>query len=376
MITVLENKLQDELNANPYSTFKILHHYDKIKKLRKGEHPSPISVRLVLSDLCNQNCHFCTFRMEGSFTNKLFGEPNKKGIFTLNPSRFLSKEKSLEIIKDCSEMGVKSIEFTGGGEPTVHPDHVEIFSAVLDGDMDFGLITNGVLFKEGFEDIILKSTWCRFSLDAGNAKTYSKIRETPESTFDKVLENIRRLTEKKKQINSETTLGLSFIVTDENYSEIYDAAKISSELGVDYFRIGYYRTDEGFTAGDFEKSKNLIENATKDFTRKDFTIIDRYTTSSKNMDGPPDYKFCGYQQVSTWIAADYNVYRCCVTSYDKHGLVGSLKNQSFKELWNSEEKRKKFDDFNAKSCVQCIYNDKNRAINFLIEKEPEHKNFI
>jgi MoaA/NifB/PqqE/SkfB family radical SAM enzyme len=242
--------------------------------------------------------------------------------------------------------------------------------------MEFGLITNGMLFKNGFDDAVLKSTWCRFSLDAGNAKTYSKVREVPEAAFDKVLKNIKKLAKKRKKTGSSTTLGVSFIVTDENYAEIYEAARIVSELGVDYFRIGYFRTDEGFTAGDFEKSKELINDAKKDFSRDDFAVIDRYTTSSKNMDGPPDYKFCGYQHVSTWIAADYNVYRCCVTSYDKHGLIGSLKDQSFKELWQSEEKKKRFDNFNATSCVQCIYNDKNNAINFIVGKEPEHKNFI
>lgn len=368
--------MKEELTKNPYSAFKILHHHDRIQKLKSGEHINPISVRLVLSDLCNHNCYFCTFRMENSFTNKMFGGTDSKGKFTLNPARFLSKEKSLEIVKDCADMGVKSIEFTGGGEPTVHPDHVEIFNEVLKNGMEFGLITNGMLFKNGFDDAVLKSTWCRFSLDAGNAKTYSKVREVPEAAFDKVLKNIEELAKKRKKTGSSTTLGVSFIVTDENYPEIYEAARIVSKLGVDYFRVGYFRTDEGFTAGDFEKSKELINDAKKDFSRDDFAVIDRYTTSSKNMDGPPDYKFCGYQHVSTWIAADYNVYRCCVTSYDKHGLIGSLKDQSFKELWQSEEKKKRFDNFKATSCVQCIYNDKNNAINFIVGKEPEHKNFI
>jgi MoaA/NifB/PqqE/SkfB family radical SAM enzyme len=273
-------------------------------------------------------------------------------------------------------MGVKSIEFTGGGEPTVHPDHIEIFNSVLDSGMDLGLITNGVILKKGFEDVILKGTWCRFSLDAGNSKTYSRIREVPEMMFKKVLNNIKDLVKKKKEINSATTLGISFIVTDQNYNEVYDAAKIASDIGANYFRIGYYRTDEGFVAGDYNKAKALIEKAKSDLSREDFGVIDRYTTSSKNMDGPPDYDFCGYQHVSTWIAADYNVYRCCVTSYDDHGLVGSLKGQSFRELWESESKKERFDSFSARSCTQCIYNDKNRAINFLLHDSPENVNFI
>ena len=64
--------MEEKIKENPYSALKIYHHYDRIEKLRKKEHPAPISIRLVLSDLCNHNCHFCTFRMENSFTNKIY----------------------------------------------------------------------------------------------------------------------------------------------------------------------------------------------------------------------------------------------------------------------------------------------------------------
>ena len=360
-----------------YTDLKILHHSVRVEQLKKGEQPYPISLRLVLSDLCNHNCHFCTFRMANSFTNKKFGEfDSKKGVMNFNPKRFLSLDKSLEIIADCKKMNIKSIEFTGGGEPTVHPNHIEIFNKVHESGIDMGLITNGALFRKGFTDAVLKSAWCRFSLDAGNAKTYSKIREVPEKVFDKVLKNIAGLVLKRKSIKSKTTLGVSFIVTDQNYSEVYDAAKIISALGVDYFRIGYYRTDEGFAAGDYDQTCKMIGNAIKDLSRDDFKIIDRYSEASSNIDGAPDYDFCAYQHVSTWISADYNVYRCCVTSYDDHGLIGSIKDQSFKTLWDSAEKRKKMDCFNARSCEQCIYNKKNKVLNYIIGSKPSHINFM
>lgn len=360
-----------------YTDLKILHHEKTIKKLRNGEQPYPISLRLVLSDLCNHNCHFCTFRMENSFTNKNFGEiDQKKGTMNYNPRRFLSLEKSLEIIEDCKKMNIKSIEFTGGGEPTVHPNHVEIFNKVHELGIDAGLITNGALFRKGFVDSVLKFSWCRFSLDAGNAKTYAKIREIPESTFDKVLKNISKLVSKRKAVNSNTTIGISFVVTEQNYLEVYDAAKIASDLGVHYFRVAYYRTDEGFVSGDYDKVCIDIGRAMHDFNRAEFKVIDRFSEASLNIDSTPDYSFCAYQNVSTWISADYNVYRCCVTSYDDHGLLGSIKNQSFKDLWDSDDKKQKISCFDAKSCKQCIYNNKNKVLNYIIDKKASHINFM
>ena len=139
------------------------------------------------------------------------------------------------------------------------------FEKVIENGIDLGLISNGALMKKGFADIILKAAWCRFSIDAGNKKTYSKIREVPEKIFDKVLKNIKELTDKKKRENSNVVIGTSFIVTDQNYLEVYRCAKLMNALGVNYFRIGYYRTDTGFAAGDYnvvmkqiKKAQNLI----------------------------------------------------------------------------------------------------------------------
>tara|TARA_R110000824_G_scaffold139366_7_gene304416 strand:- start:3783 stop:4727 length:945 start_codon:yes stop_codon:yes gene_type:complete len=314
--------------------------------------------------------------MENSVTNKLFSGLDKKGNVTYNPARFLDKEKSLEVISDAAAMGVRSIEFTGGGEPTVHPDHIEIFQSVVKNNMDLGLITNGVISRPGFEDVMMNSSWVRFSLDAGEKDSYSMVRQVPKSTFNSVLKNIESLVKKKNSEKSNIIVGVSFIVTDQNYLEVHKAAKIASNLGVDYFRVGYYRTDDGFTAGDFEKTEELIQRSISDFARDDFSVLNRYSESSKNIDGRPDYKFCAYQHVNTWIAADYNVYRCCVTSYDKHGLIGSIRDQSFKELWLSEEKKRNFSEFDARTCVQCIYNEKNKILNYALDDDPAHKNFI
>tara|TARA_B100002019_G_C21203858_1_gene565574 strand:- start:72 stop:1166 length:1095 start_codon:yes stop_codon:yes gene_type:complete len=364
------------MSENSYSSIKIIHHNDRLEQLRLGNHPAPVAIRMVLSDLCNQNCHFCTFRMENSITNKLFSGLNKQGEVTYNPSRFLDKDKCLEVIKDSSVMGVKSVEFTGGGEPTVHPNHIEIFQSVLENNLDLGLITNGVIARPGFDEVMMRSSWIRYSLDAGEKKSYAAVRQVPEATFNSVLKNIESLVKNRDNQKSNLTIGISFIVTDQNYMEVYKAARIASDLGADYFRVGYYRTDEGFTAGDFSKTEELIQKSVSDFSRDGFSVLNRYSESSKNIDGRPDYDFCAYQHVNTWIAADYNVYRCCVTSYDKHGLIGSIKDQSFKNLWESDQKKKKFDKFNARTCVQCIYNEKNKVLNYALNKNPDHKNFI
>lgn len=78
-----------------------------------------------------------------------------------------------------------------------------------------------------------------------------------------------------------------------------------------------------------------------------------------------------------------NVYRCCVYSYNKKGLLGSLKDKTFRKLWEEESLQKDLQNFNATSCVRCMFNDKNKSIqsSLLSEKRvdnnlPNHINFI
>ena len=45
--------------TNEYSTLKAAYHIEKISRLRDGLQIVPSHVQLIISDLCNQNCHFC-----------------------------------------------------------------------------------------------------------------------------------------------------------------------------------------------------------------------------------------------------------------------------------------------------------------------------
>jgi Fe-coproporphyrin III synthase len=93
-----------------YSQLKPAWHPQALEVLRQGGTPRPIHVQLILSDLCNQDCHFCAYRMSAGLSNELFGTAE-----THNPNRKIPTPKALEIVEDCAELGVKAIQFTGGG---------------------------------------------------------------------------------------------------------------------------------------------------------------------------------------------------------------------------------------------------------------------
>lgn len=367
--------------SNPYNPHKIVHHQDKIEEIKDGKQPIPLQVQLIISDLCNHNCSFCAYRMENYTSNQMFGTKDAiTGIINNNPNRMISYEKCLEILNDCKDMGVKAIQFTGGGEPTVHPKHKELFQKTIDLNLDLALVTNGTRMLDGVPEILAKGTWVRFSIDAATKETYSLIREVSINYFDKAIENIQKVVAaKNNNPDSKLIIGIGFVVTKENYKEIYDGVELFSKLGVDNVRISAV-----FTPDDFEYhreiypvARELSVKAKQDFTNKNFTVFNLFGDRVQDLiDEKPEYEYCGYMHLNTYIGGDQNVYTCCNNAYNLTGLMGSIKTQSFKDFWMSSEKVKKYGEFKASSCARCMFNNKNRFINYMLEKDALHKNFI
>jgi len=366
---------------NAYSPWKIAHHPDKIDQLRKKEQPVPLQVQITLSDLCNQNCSFCAYRMENYTTNQLFGEKDKiTGLINNNPNRMIPYDKCIEILNDCKDMGVKALQYTGGGEPTVHPKHKEIFQHTLDLGLDLSLITNGVLMRPGMPEILSQGSWVRFSLDAAKKESYSSIREVSEDYFEKVLKHIKQVVDaRNKNKESNLVIGIGFVVTQDNYKEIREAGEIAKDLGVDNIRISAI-----FTPKDFEYHKNIYPRAKEesaklksDLETEKFKVFNLFGDRIEDLiQQKPDYNFCGFMHLNTWIGGDLNIYTCCNNAYNEIGKMGSIKKMSFKEFWNSKEKKEKYKKFNAKGCERCMFNNKNRFIEYLIEDNPTHINYI
>jgi hypothetical protein len=80
--------------------------------------------------------------------------------------------------------------------------------------------------------------------------------------------------------------------------------------------------------------------------------------------------------LNTYIGGDLTVYTCCNNAYNDHGDMGSIKDQRFLDYWLSESKKVKYKKFKASSCERCMFNNKNKFINYMIEDNPIHVNYI
>lgn len=341
-----------------YSQTKAAWHLDRIEALRAGRVPAPVHVQLVLSDLCNHNCSFCAYRRGDGLSSELFADETGN----TNPNRRIGTGKALEIVDDCATLGVKAIQFTGGGEPTVHRDHLHVFAAAQQHGIKTALVTNGI--KLATHPANLGHTWVRVSIDAGTEATYCSVREVSASHWAKVWEN---LAEFAKAYTGVLTVG--FVVTNENFREIRECARMARAAGASGMRVGAVFTEKGMGFyDDVQRVRQWIADAVKEHGDFITNLFDRRVGDLEH--GSPDDPFCGYQYLTTYIGADLNVYRCCNTSYTKAGTIGSLKDGvRFRDLALAPK------PFDARGCHYCQFLGINKSIAALVT-QPAHAEFV
>jgi MoaA/NifB/PqqE/SkfB family radical SAM enzyme len=379
-----------------YSPLKIIRHLPTITAVREHRPAAPVHVQLILSDLCNHQCSFCAYRDPTYSSSQLFYETDSKTVGlrrdpqhperNYNPNRMIPQERALEIIRDCVDLGVKGIQFTGGGEPTVHPDFLEILKYAQTHSLATALVTNGTVIGRRFVRntearlAFEKLSWSRVSIDAGTPETYAAVRGVPPSFFTDAWTAVSTLRRASDAAGHKPVVGVGYVVTDKNWQEVRQAAKLARDAGAHNLRISaqFSTQDERLFEEFHRECAELCTAVEIEESTTGFRVYNRFSARLDDLrQKRPQYSRCGYQFVTTYIGADLNVYRCCVTAYNQAGWLGSLKKQSFKCLWTSSARMKGMYDFNARQCDRCQFNGINQTLEYAFRhEEPLHSEFV
>lgn len=353
------------MSREEYSPYKIIHHPDKLRMLKNGLQTVPLQAHMVVSNSCNQRCSFCAYRMKDFLSNESFVEKD-----------MLSSEKVYECLENFKTMGIKAVQYTGGGEPLVHPDHLDFFKKTLDLNLDLALVTNGMALRKDTCDVLGDASWTRVSVDSARPDTYGFIRNVKKLRFHQVLGNISNLVKYRRK----STIGVGFVVEKENYLEIFEAAKLFKELGVDNFRISGAFTPMGYNYFDSFKDKAIeLSKKAEELSDSNFTVFNLFGDRLRDtFEGKQEYSYCPIKDLQVYVGADYNIYTCCTLAYNKRGLIGSIKDQSFMDVWTSQDKIDMYNRHDPKTMCghPCIYRGKNNFINYCIKQDAKHVNFI
>lgn len=388
-------------SSGAYAPDKALAFPERLEALKRGEQPYPVHLHLIISDLCDLDCPLCPYRLADYPSSQMFGQAKSDGTFAHNPKRMLERDLILSVLDDCKAMGTQAIEFTGGGEPTIHPNAPEALAYAQSIGLDTALITNG-LHLDRMDDAAVRTQWLRISIDAATPETYAKVRPAysgpdrkrteagrlrSHENFARAWAAARRAVELKRKLGTNCLIGVGFVGQPDNWHEIKQFVRRAKEAGVDNVRIsGAFTAQYAALHTKYRSDAEQLEReAIAEFSTAAFKVHGRFGEKMADLSSRPDYSDCWYQHLTTYLGGDGNLYRCCVTSYNRQGLIGNIREAGgFKALWESDAKRLRMTGFDARSCRTCQFNDRNRAIDAAI-KAPElptapadlvHKTFV
>jgi len=342
---------------------KLIYHPERVSEwLRKGD-CYPIYVEIGPTNRCNHRCIFCAL----DWIEKKYQDINPD---VLNRAFY-----------DMAACGVKSVMFAGEGEPFLHPDICEFVINAKTAGLDVSIATNGVLFTEDkIKQCLPHLSWVRYSLDAGTADTHNRIHRGGKNDFDKIVENIRKAVEIKKQNGYPGVIGVQLLIIPENFDEIIPFIKIMKEINVDNVQLKPYSQhplSKNRYSVDVTRMDQLAEEI-KGYNDDSFQVIFRQKSAHRVVEEKP-YTKCYGLPFYALIDADGNIIPCNLYHTRTEFSYGNLCHETFSEIWQSKKRQDvllKLKEMGIETCRKgCRLDPANRYLNELKNPNP-HVNFI
>ncbi|WP_440653524.1 radical SAM protein [Candidatus Pelagibacter sp. HIMB1542] len=355
------------------------------KDLVEGENKAPFVIELDPTTVCDLACPGC---ISGDLLNQK------------NPlDRGFSKDKIKEITDDIIKSGVSAVILIGGGEPLAHPTTIELIKRLGENDVQIGLTTNGTLMGRYIDIIAKYVSWTRVSMDVATDEMFKNLRptKTGKSKFNLVVENMKKLANKKRGI-----LGYSFllrtmadglienpagsnigVIEHTNVYEIYDAAKLSKEIGCDYFELKpsyddfhqivmHSEKDIQIAKTQLEMSRNLED---QNFRVLESVMLRSALKREKVGEQEKKYKKCQSANLRTLITPS-GCYVCPYFRGENSKKIGDLRFETLSEMWNGKLRKRVMDKLNPSidcSNLHCIRHETNQEVDFIIDQFKHKK---
>jgi radical SAM protein with 4Fe4S-binding SPASM domain len=268
----------------------------------------PVSISFEPTTSCNLRCPEC---------------PSGLRAFT-RPTGMLKKNFFRETI-DQLHKELTYLVFYFQGEPYLNPDFLEMVQYASSRKIYTATSTNAHYLNDSAARRTVESGLDRLiiSIDGTTQETYKQYRVG--GNLSKVLEGAANIVKWKRELKSKTPFVVfQFLVVRHNEHQIEDVKRLAKETGVDDV---WLKTAQVY---DYEKDPNQL-----------IPTIGKYSRYKQDKNGQTVFKgnnanHCWrlwHDPVITW---DGTVVPCCFDKDAQHKL-GSLREQSFKELWKSKD---------------------------------------
>ena len=283
-----------------------------------------------------------------------------------------SRDKTLDwdclqrVVCDLQALGTKSVQLTGGGEPTLYPHFKELLDIIA--PTRIGLFTNGVDLNNSVMTITDLVDWLRISLDASNPEMYKQIKGV--DNFDRALNSLDALLAARGE-KKRPRIGVAYIITTESVSGISEVVDVLSKKNIDYLQVRNV-IQKGMVFS--EEYQRFIDREIEVARCKEAKFPIFYTKHESGINiadnNNQELQFCDVLDYLAVIGADGEVYGCCHMDYRKDASYGSIYEHSFEEIWRNKRRVQ----INNEMCWNCRFTKINQVLKGL--KSIEDPDFI
>lgn len=332
-------------------TSKLMFHLDRLVDIQTGGKPAPVNVEIDLSNRCQMGCPFCHFAHVHS-KGKL---AHRK---THDTGDLMDKALALSILDQLKAAGVRSVTWSGGGEPTLHPNIAEIVTHAHELGLDQGIYTNGLRMDQ------------------------TKVREEFRGQLPNSLTGLAPLLKRTMRwvylshgphglaellaSEGDAVIGVGMMVDSSNVIDIYANASKASKA--DYFHI------RPIVGGQLRKDDiDLIDAYVRAAQAKGINVIyDRSRFEMYRQWQGHGYPTCYWTQVQSVITPDGRVWACCNRRGYEDSCLGDLTGQPWDAVWANSHAWQVNSDCRA----MCRGHIPNLTLSAIFEQQNDHKNFV
>lgn len=306
--------MSDKESQYTSTGIKLLHHPEVIRLVKKRI-AAPISLQISPTSICNLRCTFCS-------------NMNRDKNIELNPvdlKLLLTRMKSI---------GLKTVEWTGGGDPTLYPYINDLIEFVHKIGLKQGFITNGLAIDKVNRDNLDRLYWLRISM---NCLDYVESIEIPKI---------------------KGTLGFSYVMNTETTPKIIERLKAYSSSA----EPKYVRIVPNCQATDDEQKRNniLLSEMVADWGEPFFY-------QAKNFDKP---KNCWWGYYKPYLAQDGWVFPCSSVILNNDADYKFHENYRWCRMENLLKMYSEYMiPFNPERCNHCVFRNQNEMVESLLNPD-------
>lgn len=337
-VNISGSGLQGEQGSQFNPQLKVFQHPDRVAEfLKKGYTSAPVSIEISPANYCNAQCNWCFYAET----------QDKSGI---------EQGLMLRTIDELAEMGVQSINWTGGGEPTLHPNFREFVERSYEKKVLQGIFTNALKYMRADPK---KFEWIRVSI-------VPKPDVIP-------YENIERYAREAKEVGVCYSLEARDLTRLKNGETLEDIVKHLRDTGVTYLQLRPVLP----VGGGVEHHPIEPPEEMKKYSNDKFKV---HITSYKfeNFKKERRYPVCYGHNFTPFIWENGDVAVCAYHYKQDNWTFGNLHDKTFKEIWAGERRQEVIKSELVKpSCQTCCKLDELNILLYAIkDSKPRHPQFL